>query len=110
MLQDLTLKDIQIYVSSSFKNHAGFTKLEKREPDFSRQLKDHIVEKASGVFLWVHLVVKSLLAGLLNGDRVSDLERRLDLLPPDLEHLYDKMLNSLDPFYYSHASQLFQLI
>jgi hypothetical protein len=110
MLQDLTLKDIQIYVSSSFKNHAGFTELEKREPDFSRQLKDHIVEKASGVFLWVHLVVKSLLAGLLNGDRVSDLERRLDLLPPDLEHLYDKMLNSLDPFYYSHASQLFQLI
>jgi hypothetical protein len=64
MLQDLILKDIQIYLSSSFKNHAGFTELEKREPDFSRQLMDHMVEKAFGVFLWVHLVVKLLLAGL----------------------------------------------
>jgi len=56
------------------------------------------------------LVVKSLLAGLVNGDRVSDLERRLELLPPDLEKLYHKMLNSLEPFYYSHASQFFQLV
>jgi hypothetical protein len=110
MLQDLTFNDIQIYVSSSFKDHAGFTELEDREPEFSRQLMDHISKKASGVFLWVHLVVKSLLAGLVNSDRVSDLERRLDLLPPDLEDLYNKMLNSLDQFYYSHASQFFQIV
>jgi len=110
MLQDLTHGDIQAYVESRFEGNPGFAELEVREPKYARELKNHISKKASGVFLWVYLVVKSLLAGLVNGDRVADLEKRLDLLPPDLEDLYHKMLNSLDPFYYSHASQFFQII
>jgi len=110
MLQDLTHGDIQAYVDSRFEGNPGFAELEIREPKYARELKNHISKKASGVFLWVYLVVKSLLAGLVNGDRVADLEKRLDLLPPDLEDLYHKMLNSLDPFYYSHASQFFQII
>jgi hypothetical protein len=110
MLQDLTYSDIQIYVNSMFETNAGFTHLERRELLYANELKDKVAKKAAGVFLWVYLVVKSLLAGLVNGDRVLDLERRLELLPPDLENLYHKMLNSLEPFYFSHASQLFQLV
>jgi hypothetical protein len=110
MLQDLTYNDIQIYVNSMFEANAGFTDLERREPLYANELKDRVEKKAAGVFLWVRLVVKSMLAGLVNGDRVLDLERRLELLPPDLENLYHKMLNSLEPFYFAHASQLFQLV
>jgi hypothetical protein len=109
MLQDLTYDDIKLFVNSNFKENAGFAELESREPIYAASLKDRVSKKAEGVFLWVLLVVKSLLAGLVNGDRVSDLERRLDLLPPDLGDLYYKMLQSLDHFYYAHASQLFQL-
>jgi hypothetical protein len=61
------------------------------------------------VFLWVALVVRSLVTGLSNCDRISDLQRRLDAIPGDLEELYDKMFNSIDPFYAEHTSQLFQI-
>ena len=108
MLQDLTYPDIRHFIDSAFNNKPEFVELEKREPEYASELLKDIAQKSSGVFLWVNLVVRSLLAGLVNGDRVSDLQRRLAFLPPDLENLYEKMLNSLDPFYLEHASQIFQ--
>ena len=39
-----------------------------------------------------------------------DLQRRLDDLPPDLESLYHKILDSIDPLYLEHASELFQFV
>jgi len=110
MLQDLTYPDIMHYVTSHFYGDSGFTLLREREPSYADQLVDNLVAKASGVFLWVRLVVSSLLSGLGHGDRISDLQRRLDFLPPELEELYDKMLSSLDPFYLEHAAQLFKLL
>ena len=108
MLQDLTYPDIVHFIDSAFYNKPEFVELEKREPKYASELLRDIAQKSAGVFLWVSLVVRSLLAGLVNRDRVSDLQRRLAFLPPDLENLYEKMLNSLDPFYLEHASQIFQ--
>jgi hypothetical protein len=110
MLEDLTYSDIKEYVTSKFHEDPNFAQLQRREAVFAGQLIEDIVKKASGVFLWVHLVVASLLAGMGYGDRVSDLQRRLDLLPPDLENLYEKILNDLDPFYFEHAVQYFQIM
>ena len=110
MLQDLTYSDIKYYVTSNLQDDSNFAQLRRREPKYADQLIENVVSKASGVFLWVHLVVASLLAGMGFGDRVSDLQKRLDLLPPDLERLYDKILQSLDPFYLEHAAQLFKLV
>lgn len=45
-----------------------------------------------------------------HGDRISDLQSRLDHLPPELEKLYEKILVSLDPFYLEHASQYFAIV
>lgn len=71
---------------------------------------DEVVEKANGVFLWVHLVVKSLLEGLRDSDRVRDLQRRLDSLPSDLEELLDRLLNRLDLFHFKHACQPIRIV
>ena len=109
-LEDLTYSDIQRYVHYNFHQNPDFSKLEHREPEYASRLLEEIVRKAAGVFLWVNLVTTSLLAGLSNADRVTDLQRRLDLLPPELENLYQKMLDSLDPFYLEHASEFFQFI
>lgn len=109
-LEDLTYNDIKHYVSSNCQLDPEFPKLQAREPEFADQLIENIISKASGVFLWVHLVVKSLLSGISLGDRVVDLQRRLDYLPPDLESLYDKMLQSLDPFYLEHAAQFIMIM
>ncbi|KAI0541700.1 hypothetical protein GGR58DRAFT_528776 [Xylaria digitata] len=110
MLQDFTYPDIKSFVVSKFSENEGFRRLQLRESAYADKLLDDITGKASGVFLWVQLVVKSLLAGLNHDDRVSDLERRLNLLPPDLERLYVAIMKDLDPFYLEHASQYFMLL
>jgi hypothetical protein len=38
-----------------------------------------------------------------------DLQRRFHELPEELEYLFKKMLKSLKPAYFKHASQLFQI-
>ena len=109
IVQDLTYPDIKLYVSTKFSSNKGFFDLQKREAEYANRLIESVVQKASGVFLWVTLVVKSLLEGFTNADRVSDIQRRLRLIPDDLEELFRKMLDSLDKHYITHASQLFQL-
>lgn len=109
-LEDLTFDDIKSFVHSRFSDHTDFGRLQQRYPSFAEQLIENIVVKASGVFLWVDLVVTSLLAGMQKGDRIQDLQRRLDDLPSDLENLYEKILQSLDEFYLEHAAQYFILM
>ena len=109
-VQDLTYPDIKHFVESHFEKSEGFTRLMERESDYGARLVDQIITKSSGVFLWVRIVVQSLVAGLTNDDRIRDLENRLNSLPPDLEQLYAKILRDLDPFYLVHACQYFQLM
>lgn len=109
-LEDLTYNDITKFVASKFDAEPLFQDLRDQEGQYSAMLIESIVTKAQGVFSWVALVVSSLIAGLSSGDRVSDLEKRLAVLPPDLEGLYQRILRSLDPFYLEHAAQLFALV
>ena len=109
-LQNLTYHDIKRYISMKLRGNAKYLELEQKEIVFAFGLVEEIAKKASGVWLWVHLVVQSLLDGLTNSDKLSDLEKRLRLTPTDLEDLYKKMLDSIDDFYLENASQLFQVV
>lgn len=110
MLHDLTKADIDYYISSQFHASKGFAELQQRETEYSRQFLARISKKAQGVFLWVRLVVQSLLEGLTNGDGLRDLQDRLSKLPRNLEELYEKMLTSLDERYLEQASEIFQIV
>jgi hypothetical protein len=110
MLQNLTQNDIKLYTNSQLAKNSRFAVLKVREPQRAPSLVTEIVEKSAGVFLWVTLVVKSLLEGLQNSDRISDLQRRLLELPADLEDLYLLMMKGLEKFYQQQASQLFQIV
>lgn len=109
ILQDLTHDDIKVFAHESLYNHTRFDRLLSLEPDRAPKLVTEIVDKASGVFLWVYLVVRSLMEGLTNADRIHDLQRRLRSLPADLEQFFFHILTSLDSFYLHQASQLFRL-
>lgn len=85
----------------------SFKKLKQREAD---RLVLEITEKARGVFLWVHLVVQSLLEGMRDGDSLADLKERLSSLPFDLEELFKKILGCIDQRYLKQASRFFQLV
>ncbi|KAH7273155.1 hypothetical protein B0J15DRAFT_574019 [Fusarium solani] len=109
-LQDLTRFDIQKYVEARFNENQKYMALRDRETGLTEHLVSSVVSKASGVFLWVKIVVTSLLAGLSQADRPSDLKRRLDDLPEDLEGLYERILDNIDPFYLKHATEYFTLM
>ncbi|KAH7086405.1 hypothetical protein FB567DRAFT_580552 [Paraphoma chrysanthemicola] len=109
-LEQLTNNDIRKYVAFFFNTNRHYARLSKMEPVKSASLVNEVTEKSAGVFLWVYLVVQSLLDGLSNADRMSDLLTRLRSLPHGLEELYLKLLNSIDANYSKHACQLFRLV
>lgn len=76
-LQDLTEPDILFYVEDKLMDHERMKFLMQNDPVQGTVLILNISVKASGVFLWVIFVVKSLLDGLRNFDRLDDLDRRL---------------------------------
>lgn len=109
-LENLTYDDIKDYVTNTFEEDSEYNLLRKREPVFADQLIEEIVLKASGVFLWVRLVCANLLNGIMDGDGIADLMKRLSELPPELEGLYDRILESLEPRHQSNAAQYFFLM
>jgi hypothetical protein len=110
-LQDLTAADIRTYITDKLSGHQHFNTLAVLSPDRADGLINEVAVKSSGVFLWVHLVVKSLLTGLTNHDSMGDLTKRLAALPEELDNLYGAMLRSIHPpFYRTQASQLLQIV
>jgi hypothetical protein len=106
-LEDLTYGDIRHYCSSNLSKNLGFAALQTSDPRSASNLIETVSTKACGVFLWVTLVVQSLLEGLTDGERLSDLQRRLDSLPSDLETLFWRILHSVD---FERISQLLQIV
>ncbi|KAM7219448.1 hypothetical protein V8F06_005182 [Rhypophila decipiens] len=71
-------------------------------------LIEEIIDCSQGVFLWVYLVVRSFTEGLVNGDSIRDLQRRLRTLPVDLNEYFDKILQSdVDTVYRQESSRMF---
>ena len=103
-VEDMTRKDITTYVDCMFHEHPRYIRLLESEPERAPSLILEIVNKASGVFFWVFLVVRSLLEGLSSGDRIIDLQKRVQDLPGDLEEYLTYMLVGLDSLYTSQAT------
>lgn len=106
-MQDLTRSDIRKYVRDTLENNDTFRELIESEGEESSMALVHdIVNAAQGVFLWVILVVKSLLEGLTNADTFNYLQLRLRHLPRDLDDYFERILFSVDDFYSSQASRM----
>jgi len=111
-LEDLTKGDITTYVNDHIRRNPRLAELIKARPSqasLAQEFVADIVEAASGVFLWVRFVVRSLLEGFQNHDTIRDLQRRLQELPQDLEQLFVHMLSQVSPFYKVQSSQIFQI-
>lgn len=109
-LQDLTHPDIAAYVSDVLLKAKRMERVTRRDPEEAQNLANCIVNEASGVFLWVKLVVASLLRGLGERDSVRKLRERLNELPKDLNQLYEHMICKAAEDYQQEASRLFQLV
>jgi hypothetical protein len=110
--EDLTSKDIEIYVHEVFHANPRFCALERLSPERTSDLSQQISCRAAGVFLWVKLAVRELLNGIQDGDRLSDLQRRLDVMPTDLYDFFMKILSTITADgsnNFKQASELFRI-
>ncbi|PVH83833.1 hypothetical protein DL98DRAFT_412215, partial [Cadophora sp. DSE1049] len=98
-LQDLTHGDIYRYTED--KLLGGTMKLDSTYLSDRKisMLVSQVVNQAESIFLWVRLVVKSLLDGIDNSDDFEILRSRLKLVPSNLMGLYRHMLSQIEPQY-----------
>lgn len=109
-LEDLTSGDITTYVTKCLESHSRMKLLRKRNNDAANNLIAAVVTRASGVFLWVVLVVRSLLEGLSDGSYLEELEKTVEACPKELRELYEHMFGRMKPAHRIQAAKLFQSI
>ncbi|TPX12646.1 uncharacterized protein E0L32_000823 [Thyridium curvatum] len=106
-MQDLTREDILQYCKVRLETHPEWLSIAS-EPE-RRTMISEIENRASGVFLWVFLVTQQLRQSLTNRDPFSDLKRRLETFPVELEAFFKRILESVDPFYAEKMSTSLQV-
>ncbi|KAJ8132874.1 hypothetical protein O1611_g745 [Lasiodiplodia mahajangana] len=109
-MQDLTFGDIRQFSSDRLRENVMFLQLQEINEEQADFFIEQVTQRASGVFLWVALVVQSLLEGLQDGDTIKDLQARMFQIPEDLGELFEKMLRELQPGYLEQASRILQTV
>ncbi|KAM0563046.1 hypothetical protein ACHAPJ_001890 [Fusarium lateritium] len=102
-IHQLTHNDIRSYTELRLLDHPGWKTLES-EVAGANFLIDQVTERARGVFLWVFFVTKLLREGLEEDDSFSDLRRRLESFPSDLEPFFKHMLETVQPIHHEKMS------
>ncbi|KAF9873502.1 hypothetical protein CkaCkLH20_08961 [Colletotrichum karsti] len=106
-LHDLTTADIHRFVRDNLAGNERFDELQRRRGEDAEALSLEITRRAQGVFLWVFLVVRSLVRGLKYEDNIRDLQTRLRGLPTDLKETFDRMLATIEDVYRVRTARLF---
>jgi hypothetical protein len=105
-VQDFTTEDIRSYVQSKLLQNIMFVDLRSCNLEECDRLVESIVRKAQGVFLWVVLVVQSLVRGLTNDDDLTILHARVDSYPASLSAYFRRMLDRIEGVYLSQSARL----
>lgn len=106
VLQDLTRQDISIYTRSQLEKSPRLLEIQ-RECNDGHDIVSEITGKASGMFLWVYLVIRGLSDSLENGDGIEELRDRVRRLPSDLDKYFRYMFKHYDEFYEKQVAQIF---
>lgn len=107
-LEDLTQGDISHYVAQNLQVArrlvSGLDPTPKEDTTID-ELASTVVTKAAGVFLWVFLVAKSLTEGIIEGDSITRLHKRVEKLPSDLYEYFKLILQRIDGEYVRESAQ-----
>ncbi|KAK5624423.1 hypothetical protein RRF57_000139 [Xylaria bambusicola] len=109
-LEQLTHTDIKHYVHDQFRRSPGFSEMKHIHPVQAKKLLNDIVQKAQGVFLWVSVVVRSLLLSFQEGDKLSDVQVTLDGLPEHLDRLFLAIWRRTNPINNVEGAHFFMLL
>ncbi|TQW00576.1 P-loop containing nucleoside triphosphate hydrolase [Cordyceps javanica] len=105
-LQDLTHDDLCHYVLDCLYSQPRMHQLSHPQNSVVSRLIQETVAKSQGVFLWVKLVVRSLVHSLPACDGIAELQRQVHQLPADIDDLFAHMVAQKD---HAHASRILQV-
>lgn len=108
-LQDLTRRDIDIYINELIRSHPYVADSSHLSESTVEELILKLGRKAHGVLLWIVLACRALLEGFEACDNAQELNRRVDDLPPELEELFQHILEGLPPHYLQQAAKLLRV-
>lgn len=91
LLQDLNAYDIYVFSRKLLESDEKFPQIRDVYLDLAAQLS----ERSEGVFLWAVFAVRMILASLGYGDDPQTLARDLDIVPEQLDALFEKLLASI---------------
>ncbi|KAI1811645.1 hypothetical protein GGS20DRAFT_91208 [Poronia punctata] len=109
-LEKLTQTDIEGYVHGQLEKSPGFSEQRNLHAEQAEKLMNDIVQKAQGVFLWVAVVMRTILVRLQEGDRLSDCQTTLDSLPKDINQLFLAIWKRASSLNNVEGAQYFRLL
>ncbi|KAL8964240.1 MAG: hypothetical protein Q9183_004592, partial [Haloplaca sp. 2 TL-2023] len=95
-LQDLTIDDMRLCIEDTLNRTREKCTPAVVSDEYVEKIIRKIMQKAEGVFLWVHYALASLVKGMRNDDDFGDLLGRIEELPKGMYELYLNMWNRLN--------------
>ena len=74
-----------------------------------RTLCDEIVNRADGVFLWARFALDELVRGFCKGESIDELSARLESVPDELEGIYKRIIERMEPQARNEAFVMMQI-
>jgi hypothetical protein len=93
-LHELTRSDIVKVVRGQLRDSRMVSMLQEGGCN-AKELETSIADKSDGVFLWVTIILRLIEEGLINGDVMTDLQRKIDSLPTELEVMFQYLFDSI---------------
>lgn len=104
IIQDYTKPDIESYTRGRLSSVSPSGSPERES------LVAKITVKASGVFIWVRLVVDEIAKAISDGTPLAQIKVILQSIPEELTELYKRSIRKLPHAYHSESDSLFQLV
>lgn len=101
-IHHLTEFDLRDYVKDQLK-HVD-------DDEINRFLIREITSKSQGIFLWVTLVVKLVREKIEDGGNLASLKVYLEMLPKEMNELFDHILKSMHEADHKRAYQIFAMM
>ena len=104
-MSEENLRGIRAYVQSIMKDMPSKI---AEDPQWTT-LCDGIVNRADGVFLWARFALDELVQGFCKGENIDELSVRLESVPDELEGIYTRIIDRMEPQAKNEAFVMLQL-
>ncbi|KAH8895468.1 hypothetical protein GQ53DRAFT_614022, partial [Thozetella sp. PMI_491] len=108
-LQDHTKEDMDKYVRERLEENKRFRELASQD-NRCYQIIQEISNRASGVWVWVYLVVRDVLRDIRDEEEFEQLMERLNSYPAELDDYFEDIMKRRDPTHRAVSSQIFLLV